>query len=190
MIKRINDSNIYEIDLSEFLTKQKDIMEKYKGKLAKNTRMEIIDKYFLQTMEEVWEVKNESNPISKLYEEIDVLMYLASLYAVILDCEDSIVHPDKYFTIVDASKENPFNFDNITDDLISLRRLMPERKWHKAHNGSLSYINFIASDVVMDLMKKVINSIIYDEYKINSSKSVKIPIVEKYMGLKEESLLK
>lgn len=192
MFKKVNESNIYEIELSTFLDNQKKIMEKYKGKLEKNTRMEIIDKYLLQTMEEVWESENESNDVSQLYEKIDVLMYLGSLYAVVTDCDDAVIkHDNRYFTIVNIyDPEAPFKVKQVSDSLISLRRLMPERKWHKPHNNKLEEINIISADIVMNLIKNMINLIIYDEYQINKNKNTSTEIANRYIKIKEENFLK
>ena len=86
-------------------------------------------------MEEIWEYKNETGRKEKLYELVDILMYVGSM----LNCfskDDYYMYliREREITIDNSQLKKYNKIDDITDILIELRRKYPERKWHKPYN--------------------------------------------------------
>jgi hypothetical protein len=141
------NENIMEFKMRSFMDVQKEIYEKFRFE-AEGHEINTIDKYILQTIEEIYEVDSSSTPSHQCSEIIDILMYLGSLYWCVEEfCIVSIRNerkvisfPKQYFNVKDGSE----NYDNSLVDvdgiskkvltgLVSIRRLFPERKWHKEH---------------------------------------------------------
>lgn len=184
LYNKVNDNtNIYEINLKTFLEKQEYIAAGYLDALNKNTFMEIIDKYLMQTIEEVWEVVNSENDNEKIEELSDVLMYLGSTYAL-LACEIGNTHDNLNDMYVIVDKKEELDLNNITQSLISIRRLFPSRKWHKQEKENNKSI-YIAVKLIENLMIDII------KYQISYKNSNKDIIdFDRYIENKEEMMLK
>ena len=173
-INQVNDNGfIYSFKLRDFIEKQGKIADKYMDKLSNNTDMEIIDKYILQILEEVWEAKTAKSHGEFVDEILDVAMYTGSFYSVFNKLSESdleSVDERIYFTVSERS------INTISDDLINLRRLYPERKWHK--NEKIP----VGKNERFEISKKILLSILetciiiatdYDEEEANEYLSIK-----------------
>lgn len=184
LIEKISkNTNIYQINFEEFIHTQESIQRKYKDKLeSTNNIYEVIDKYILQVLEEIWEAQTAKNEENRIYEIIDAMMYVGSLYSYMNDALD----PDNTKTqkVIFVSNGKSYNdLEKVKNDIISIRRLFPERKWHKNEKSLLSNKSRfkISSDILMDLIKNLILMIIdpeslkiLDECSINKYYEYKI----------------
>jgi len=100
-----------------------------------------LDKYILHTIEEVIEALDEyqkgSNPLSFENEIIDIINYLGTIGSIL---ELYLNKNHIYFNEKIDISDTPISYDyydmtflDIISDLIFMRRLNPERKWHKPH---------------------------------------------------------
>lgn len=166
LIEKISkNTNIYQINFEEFIHNQESIQRKYKDKLeSTNNIYEVIDKYILQVLEEIWEAQTAKTDEDRIYEIIDAMMYVGSLYSYMNDALD----PNNSITqkIIFVSNGKSYNdLEKVKNDIISIRRLFPERKWHKNEKSALSNKSRfkISSDILMDLIKNLILMIIDPE---------------------------
>ena len=158
MLKLISgNNNVYELELDEFLERQSMIQQKYMHKLSNNTSMEILDKYILQIFEEMWEVDNAPDPLSRIKELCDVLMYTGSLYTIIEE-KIGVKVPIEGFIII-SPEDQVLDLNKIRNQLISLRRFYPERKWHKNETSIGEVVNKISLEILSDIIKDIINDL-------------------------------
>lgn len=157
-------SNIFKINFRYFITNQDKIQKRYKETLEKtNTRMEIIDKYILQFLEEIWEAQNEVDIVGITTETIDAIMYLGSLYAYMRGemYSDCVLIDELFITNAGYCSD----IEQVKNDLISIRRLFPERKWHKKEKSELidEDLFLISSDIIIGLIKNLFGLILEKE---------------------------
>ena len=181
MFKFIGKDNIYDLDLSLFMENQSKIMNKYLYALEDLSLFEKIDKYIMQIVEEIWESKTADNEIEKIKELCDVVMYIGSTYKLIE--EHTNIHPIIDFSHIILYKNNNFNIDIIFEKIINIRRLFPERKWHKKESNDIKASNEDIN-VVLIMLYNMIKEIF--EYLIFSNKIID-PFI--YIEAKEKKIL-
>lgn len=162
-IERIaKNSNIYGLKTSEFLKGQDEIAKRYLPRLKDLSDIDIIDKYILQIIEEIWEVKNSRNYNEKLEEICDVVMYTGSLYTIICGMINLDVKDIKDEAFIETSEFDP---NKIIDSLISFRRCFPSRKWHK--NEKISIDGDYIKNIGLNLLKtEIINIFAFLTYEM------------------------
>lgn len=127
------NDNIFILEIKEFYESQKNIMLKYKDSLKNLSDFEKIDKYLFQIIEEIWEVRNAPNLSMEIEEICDVVMYLTSTVALIEDCfnnNGNLLINKESITSLTITKDE-FSLDYLLSGVMNIRRLFPERKWHK-----------------------------------------------------------
>ena len=158
-----NNNNVYRFRLAKFLDSQFLIADKFMDNLEKYKDIDVLDKYILHILEEIWEVKHAESE-EEYYEELsDVVMYLGSLYSILsfrngLDVNDE---PDLFLTTNNLNSAN-FDVSNLVDEIISMRRFYPERKWHKNEKNDVDNkdVDTIAMNLLKNMLKNFINIII------------------------------
>lgn len=154
------DNNSYTFNLKDFLEIQKKIYDNY---LPEVDFMQNINNYFLHIMEEVYEFNTAPNVDEKIGECIDVLMYLGST----LNCFNDSNYINILFNCESMDikvKSNIVNLDNIIFKLLDLRRIFPERKWHKPFDPNSIDYDERASKVSMyfiDMISMCIKKLLY-----------------------------
>lgn len=145
------------VDLSMFLSRQESILTKYEdlSKLVPGTdKMSmrdfslILDQYILQTAEELTETYTEierykhkgDNEEELLMEVIDTTMYTGTIICLL---DNTIKNVNKKYEAYTSTilLKSPFDdinelesaINDITYKLIDIRRINPERKWHKPY---------------------------------------------------------
>lgn len=131
-----------KFDLKKFIDTQYKIYDKYKTNINEdqinNNLFGLLDLYFGQTLEELYEYKTALGLLEETKELIDTLMYIGSTVAIIREyistytnkldnmLEEKVIllHPNMDVDIV----------SKIFDDIHVCRRMFPERKWHKEAN--------------------------------------------------------
>lgn len=146
---------LLSFNLSDFLEVQKRIYRKFK---LNAEGFELLDKYIIQTIEEISEVREaqlkDNNYTLVLGELIDVIMYLGSLHACLAGN-----YNDEY---VFSKSRNTLDInellDNVEGDLFNCRRMYPERKWHKKFDESdiNQFRRPIFNQMIRDNIKKII----------------------------------
>ena len=155
--KLVRNNNIIVLDLEEFFIKQKGIAQKYLYKIN-TSKQEVLDKYILQIIEELWEVENAVNKTEYLEELCDVVMYTGSLITLI---SDNYPTNKMYLPYVPA-KSNELDLFRIVSDLISIRRFFPERKWHK-NEKSLAKpkeVEAISISILLAIINRIFKTLI------------------------------
>lgn len=135
-----NEYGKVRIEIGRFMNIQKNIMEKYLDKLENESDFEKLDKYFMQILEEIYEVKVADGKIEVYKEAIDVLMYLGSTIALLkINCKthfnyetDPLIEYNYYKETIKNITLEKF-LDNTFKAIFRCRRLFSERKWHKPH---------------------------------------------------------
>ena len=157
-----NNNNVYRFRLGKFLDAQYLIADKYMDNLEIYKDMDILDKYILHTMEEIWEVKHAEDSL-EFYEELsDVIMYLGSMYSI-LSFRNKLDVNNEEDMFLTANNFNPnFNVSDIIDEIISMRRFYPERKWHKNEKNKVdnSEVDTISMNLLKNMIRNFINIII------------------------------
>jgi hypothetical protein len=173
MTKYINEvsENIFEFDLNKFMNAQGLIYDKFAQTDVEG--IDLIDKYILQTLEEIHEAiervrRNNIYDKRNISEEIiDVAMYLGSTYYTVntgmRPTFDTI-----YITDNSDFRDSEAVLNDISTTLMNARRMYPERKWHKRHDKHYTNPNrdkifaqlLVAS--IISLITLLVNS--YDPY--------------------------
>jgi hypothetical protein len=149
------NSNVYQLDIFQFLVAQDIIAKKYMSKLEGNTDIEIMDKYMLQIIEEIWEVENSKNDVEYLQELCDVVMYLGSLYAIISNRSKTSY---SVFENINFIMDGSYKIDlfDMVKDLMSVRRFFPERKWHKAETVRADIsMDYVCLDIIKNCIVRI-----------------------------------
>lgn len=176
-----NNNNVYRFKLNKFLKAQFLIADKYMDKLEKYNDIDIMDKYILHIMEEIWEVKHSEDELEFCEELSDVLMYLGSLYGILCKRSNIDIGEESDFYIT-SNNRFEFSVSDLIDEIISIRRFYPGRKWHK--NEEIQ-INSNAIDLIsINLLKNMISNfvgILIKKQDFNFNK---------YVGYKQQLLSK
>lgn len=158
--------NVFDFNMETFVSKQGTIYNKF---TPKGTYVEIIDKYLFQTIEEIHEVKQETDKEEQAKEIIDVMMYLGStIYSL-------VNFPEIKRSIIIAKTE-PMDvnstMDEVFESLMHIRRMYPERKWHKVVNKDLIIKdrNKIAVQIIFSLIEKLASLLVSNHFyvKVNN----------------------
>jgi hypothetical protein len=146
--------NVFKFDLGNFLSTQGLIYDKFK---FEGKRIDVIDKYLFQIIEEIQEVNAiEEDVYAKYGEVVDVLMYLGSTYYVFSGF-------NSFSNRIIVRKNNKMKIKPLMDDifstLINARRMYPERKWHKPYdeNKLIQNREQMFSEVIVALIIKIID---------------------------------
>lgn len=155
------EAGLFTFDINQFMNIQNDIMKKYK--LSDEFDFSTLDKYIGQINEELQEVLTSKDKHERVEEIIDALMYMGSTASYLLNSDTMEI--EKYIVMIN-------NYDVSLDDFIkdlfikitTLRRLFPERKWHKSHfdhRTKLYEMECIKKEkVVLDILDSMIRSTI------------------------------
>lgn len=149
------ENSIYIFDLSKFIYRQNEIFDKFKQPI---NGIELIDKYILQTLEEVYETDISNEPVDEL---IDVLMYLGSSLNTI-EYEKEFLPVKVAIIKEDNAKELKHSLHDINNRLMGIRRFYPERKWHKKYSPDDIDCDrgIIVSNILIDTIKLVLSILI------------------------------
>ena len=131
LIREFSDG-LYIFDLEAFMNKQQEIEKKYK--LHEDNLFNGIDKFLSQINEEISEVLTAPTQKETIEEFVDVLMYIGSAISYIAG--DDISRYCSTYLLVREEKLGITTRDSAKDAFIKvsrIRRLFPERKWHKSH---------------------------------------------------------
>lgn len=164
-------NHLVKKDLSVFLDRQNQILCKYENveKLIPGTEdmtmrqfSLILDQYILQTAEELTETyteidiyrKDQSNEEELLFEIIDTTMYTGTIICLLDNAISNLNQTYKKLDYVYVMGIGSRNIDSLEKDineitysLIDIRRMNPERKWHKPYKEIKGF------DVVERLME-------------------------------------
>lgn len=131
-IKLTNSKNWVKVDIDKLYQTQKTIFNKWREELP-SSPIQNINNYTLHIIEELYESEIAETPEERLEETIDVLMYvMSSISAYELDpnFEPPIRLADMYILGSELLGNVPTTHD-IINKLMEIRRMYPERKWHK-----------------------------------------------------------
>lgn len=134
-IKLTNSKNWVKVDIDKLYQTQKTIFNKWREELP-SSPIQNINNYTLHIIEELYESEIAETPEERLEETIDVLMYvMSSISAYELDpnFEPPIRLADMYILGSELLGNVPTTHD-IINKLMEIRRMYPERKWHKPFN--------------------------------------------------------
>lgn len=195
------NENFIIFDLNKFITTQKNIYKKY---LLKNTNYknsktiintDIIDKYFFQIIEEIFECDKEDS-IDKIIEEsIDILMYCGSTLNLLDNSLLNNINKLYYPNLI-----NRYNYDiketyhntmkKLFDNLLSLRRLFPERKWHKKFNVNdiLEERFLIFRDIIIKNIN-ILNEEIFLPNSFNNNDNISFTGINNLINYKQNYIL-
>lgn len=150
----------------DFLKNQLEITKKFpvKDDYFEKFDFKYLDLLLLQTTEELYEVLTSKTKDEEKKEIIDVLMYLGTSF-VFIDYSDK--KEEEFLKekdiVLDDQKLN-IDLDSFIKDLFlqifSIRRLYPERKWHKTYDKSLinhekrlNQTKFIIKNSIKEILK-------------------------------------
>ena len=131
-IKLTSSKNWVKVDIDKLYQTQKTIFNKWREELP-SSPIQNINNYTLHIIEELYESEIAETPEERLEETIDVLMYvMSSISAYELDpnFEPPIRLADMYILGSELLGDVPTTHD-IINKLMEIRRMYPERKWHK-----------------------------------------------------------
>ena len=168
LIKYKEKDNIFNLDLNLFMENQGKIMNKYLSNLEGLTLFEKIDKYISQIVEEIWEVKTAENNFDQAKELCDVLMYLASLYKLMEQETDN--KPKMNFDNTVIYRSNQFNIDILFEEIINIRRLFPERKWHKIEVNQITLRHeeiLVSMTMIYHMIINIFSALLFIKDKFN-----------------------
>lgn len=157
-----NNNNVYKFKLGSFLDAQYLIADKYMDKLEIYKDMDVLDKYILHTMEEIWEVKHAEDEL-EFYEELsDVIMYLGSMYSILSFRNKLDVNKEEDMFLTATNVNSNFSVSDIVDEIISIRRFYPERKWHKNEKNEVdnSEVDIISMNLLKNMIRNFVNIMI------------------------------
>ena len=154
------ETGLYVFNMKKFINIQNEIMKKYR--IGNDFDFPTFDRYIGQIYEELQEVLT-ANDDERLEEIIDVLMYIGSTVSYIM--EKDVIEVDPFTCIT-----NNYNLslDTFIKDLFvkvtTIRRLYPERKWHKPHNDEnaeiYDLINRDKEGITVDVLEEMMHDII------------------------------
>ncbi|QXN70123.1 hypothetical protein INTERNEXUS_82 [Bacillus phage vB_BspM_Internexus] len=170
--KLINDNTNYtsrisedilEFDFDLFMKVQREIYLKYELN-TKDEGIHLTDRYFMQIFEEIHEVKREENDMKVIEEILDIVMYLGSTYCTF--DKNLIDHGKKVF--VKKGYEYGFTkkdihalMDRVSSSLMVVRRLYPERKWHRKNSDPIENRDKIAMDTIRELIWELLEYVLF-----------------------------
>lgn len=160
--------NLFDFNLQKFIDIQTDIYTRFIPPTP--DYFERIDSLLFQTLEEKFEIEMETDKVCKMEEIVDMLMYLGSLYASVISYDDNIYMKNGSYSRINTCNTITLNnslinnniFEEIEYDLFVMRRLYPERKWHKSiDEKSINYLerSIISSNIIIKCMYKIIEYI-------------------------------
>ena len=181
-IKLTSSKNWIKVDINKLYQTQKVIFNKWRDELP-SSPIQNINNYTLHVIEELYESEIAENAEEQLEETIDVLMYvMSSMSAYELDpkFEPPVGFADMFISGSELLGNTP-SVQDIINKLMSVRRMYPERKWHKPFNSEdINY--FVRSKetiyAYMEIVEMVIKRL-YINFKMSDTDYINSKLNEK-----------
>lgn len=199
-----DEINAASFNIYTFFRKQMEIFTKYdslknfvEDKKLSDRFIQQLDRYILHTIEEVVEVLDVSSGFtynkSKCVEElIDVLMYTGTMGGIIDASLYKIRGEDVPKDITIPIVTTKYNKDNeikegllkgvlleVISYLIEIRRLFPERKWHKPHPECDVETQIERLEKALNLIKGICCMILNTVLRVKTMEEIENQILDK-----------
>lgn len=196
-MKLTGDGKWIVVDMQKLYETQKVIFNKWRADLP-DSPIQNINNYTLHTIEELYESENAPGPMEKLEETIDSFMYLmSSISAYELDPKfNKSVELETLYLDSDTLYRDVPTVQDIINKLMDVRRMYPERKWHKPFNpDEIDYymrskltIKTYMEAAVMIIKRMYINFDMNDTYFINAKLNKKQGFIKTLEDDKSKSI--